>query len=272
MQDRSVAQSIARAMQNEFSGGASPLMQSLLENWSEDTDTGILEQILGSMTSRDECKVAQQALRQLREMRQGHKSDRGAGRQQTLMQAWAKAVGDPMGATSSRDLDDPDTAYIRHQLLGLREGWKEFGEQGRWAIVELLVGSLSAEVLQRNAQYVAAVYAGVAEDIPPPALLELRINLRKRGLDGQGEGERRSEGSRPKVGQKAAERGAEDHGQGSRWKTGRSGGERSGRAQGRARATRRRRKHGDRSSRTRKHGDRSSRTRRQTNADANLRK
>ena len=129
VQDRSIAQSIARAMQSEFSRGASPLMQSLLENWSEDTDTGILEQILGSMTSRDECKAAQQALHQLREMRQGHKSDRGAVRQQTLMQAWAKAVRDPTGATSSRDLDDPDTAHIRHRLERVRRA-RQVGHSG----------------------------------------------------------------------------------------------------------------------------------------------
>ena len=55
--------------------------------------------------------------------------------------------------------------------------------------MELLVSSLSEAVLQRNAQHVAAVYAGVAEDAPPPALLELRIHLRKRSLEEPRDGE-----------------------------------------------------------------------------------
>ena len=38
-------------------------------------------------------------------------------------------------------------------------------------------------MLQRNAQHIAPVYAGVAEDKPPQALLELRIHLRKRSME-----------------------------------------------------------------------------------------
>ena len=110
------------------------------------------------------------------------------------MQSWANAVSDPTSSTSSGDVDVPDTAHIRQQLLGLQEAWSDFGEQGRWAILELLVGSLSTEVLQRNAQHVAAVYAGLAETKPPPALLELRINLRRKDLE-QPDGERRGERS-----------------------------------------------------------------------------
>ena len=189
VQDKEAVQRIARAMQNEVGPGASPLMQALLENWNEDTDAGILEQILGSLSNRGESKAAQKALHQIREMRQAPQNERADVGQQALMQAWDRAVRDPSHSTSSKDIDDPDTAHVRQQLLGLQEGWPDFGEQGRWAIMELLVSSLSEAVLQRNAQHVAAVYAGVAEDTPPPALLELRIHLRKRSMEEPQDGE-----------------------------------------------------------------------------------
>ena len=167
VQDKEAAQRIARAMQNEVGPGGSPLTQSLLENWGEDTDTGILEQILSSLSSRGEGRAAQKALHQIREMRQPQKNERADVGQQTLMQAWSRAVLDPSHSTSSRDIDDPSTAHVRQQLLGLQESWPDFGEQGRRAIMELLVSSLSEAVLQRNAQHIAAVYAGVSEDTPP---------------------------------------------------------------------------------------------------------
>ena len=110
-------------------------------------------------------------------------------------------------------------------------------------------------------------YAGVAEDIPPPALLELRINLRKRGLDRQGEGER-SEAADPKSAkkqqreeQKITDKAAEGRPAEAEEKVGEHKEEREPTSNRRPASMRKR-----------KHGDRSSRTRRQTNADANMRK
>ena len=126
-------QRIARAMQNEVGSG-------LLENWGDDTDAGILEfleQILGSLSNCGESKAAQKALRQIRGLRQAPQKERADEGQQTLMQAWDRAVRKPSRATSSRDIDDPNTAYVRQQLLGLQESWPDFGKQGRWAIMEV---------------------------------------------------------------------------------------------------------------------------------------
>ena len=69
-------------------------MAALLENWCEDTDMGVLEQILGSLPARAESKAAQKALRKIRDMRQVKKSDEAARRQQTLLQTWANAARD----------------------------------------------------------------------------------------------------------------------------------------------------------------------------------
>ena len=142
---------------------------------------------MGRLWNHAERKLAYKVVEEIRGERQVRsKDDRAHQQQPTLMQAWASAMSDPTSSTSSRDVDDPDTARIRQQLLGLQEAWSDFGEQGRWAILELLVGSLSTDV-RKEMLNMWQQCTGVALSTPPPALLELRINLRKRGFEEPGE-------------------------------------------------------------------------------------
>ena len=72
-------------------------------------------------------------------------------------------------------------AQVQSQLLGLQEGWTDFGVQSRWSILELLLNSLSAEVLRRHASQIAATYAAIiGEEQAPQSLHVLRIGLRKK--------------------------------------------------------------------------------------------
>ena len=173
-------QSTARQLQTEVEPCQNPVLDQLINSWSDTADIGIVEEILKMAAEGRGREAARQALGMLRNSRKT--AGRGENNKQhmTLQGAWSTMIpGRANGSNWTQQTENASTLTSRTQLLGLQDEWPDLIPANRRAILDAILNAPPAGRVQQQAARIAQLYGQIGQDDTPQTLVSLRVALRQ---------------------------------------------------------------------------------------------